>query len=337
MNFFDDHNKLFKTALGLFLALTIIIAILPAIKVQNNNAPLPGYKPLTKAEEAGKLIYINNGCMACHTQQVRNVDMDKIWGSRPGIPADYAGNTRVNLWVNTATLMGTERTGPDLTNIGIRQSSLAWNLLHLYQPRAVVGQSMMPAYPWLFEERVKVREGDVEVIVPDEYRKGVKGSIVATEDALNLVAYLQSLKQVKLPDGTESKEFLYKQTKVNKGITDGIEDKLDGALLYTTHCAACHQADGLGLKGAFPPIKDSKIVLSDDIETFVNVIMLGYDARPEYSVMAAVGLNSELTAEEVTAIMNHERTSFGNNAAPVELSQVKQIVDFIKLTHKDDY
>lgn len=77
--------------------------------------------------------------------------MDKVWGNRPGMPTDYAGNKRTDFWRNTATLMGTERTGPDLTNIGTRQSSLARNLLHLYQPRAVVEKSIMPAYPWLFE------------------------------------------------------------------------------------------------------------------------------------------------------------------------------------------
>jgi cytochrome c oxidase cbb3-type subunit 2 len=83
----------------------------------------------------GKNVYIANGCVGCHTQQVRNVDMDKVWGERPGIAADYAGIKRTDFWRNTATLMGTERTGPDLTNIGKRQSSLAWNLLHLYTGR----------------------------------------------------------------------------------------------------------------------------------------------------------------------------------------------------------
>src|SRR5690606_30574008 len=110
-----------------------------------------------------------NGCVACHTQQVRNLDMDKIWGKRPSIAADYAGITRTDFWRNTATLMGTERTGPDLTDIGNRQPSQAWNLLHLYQPRAVVENSIMPAYPWLFEEKDSVGKDDVEVVVPDKY------------------------------------------------------------------------------------------------------------------------------------------------------------------------
>ena len=60
--------------------------------------------------------------------------------------------------------------------------------------------------------------------------------------------------------------------------------------------------------------------------------MLGYDARPEYAVMNAVGTDNNLTPEEVTAIINHEKTSWGNDAKPVTVEEVKKIMDFIKLT-----
>ena len=217
MDFFDNHKKLFRTALGLFVGLTIIVAIMPAINNQENNSPLPGYEPLSQEAYLGKKVFIANGCVACHTQQVRNVEMDNIWGNRPGIPADYAGISRTDFWINTATLMGTERTGPDLTNIGSRQPSLAWNLLHLFQPRAVVEKSIMPAYPWLFEVKNELGEKDVEVVVPDVYRKGINGKIIATQEALHLVAYLQSLKQTPLPDGKTPMEFLYKKKEMPAG------------------------------------------------------------------------------------------------------------------------
>jgi len=334
MEFFDNHKKLFGTALGLFLWLTIVVAILPAINNQKNNAPLPNATPLTKSQTAGKNSFIANGCVACHTQQVRNVDMDKMWGTRPGIAADYAGNKRTDFWRNTATLMGTERTGPDLTNVGVRQGSLAWNLLHLYQPRAVVEQSIMPAYPWLFKEVYNVNKDDVEVIVPDKYRNGIQGQIIATQEALDLVAYLQGLKQTTLPDGKPAMEFLYKkEIKKDGGIT--ASNLPDGGLLYTKNCSSCHQANGEGLKGAFPSLKGSPIVLGDDLDLFVNIIMLGYDARPEFAAMNAVGTDNELTPEEVTAIINHEKTSWGNEAKPITTEEVKKIMDFIKLTAKE--
>ena len=334
MEFFNNHKKLFITALGLFVALTIIVAILPAISNQENNAPLPNYVPLTEQANLGKKSFIANGCVACHTQQVRNVDMDKKWGDRPGIAADYASISRTDFWRNTATLMGTERTGPDLTNIGKRQPSVAWNLLHLYQPRAVEVKSIMPAHPWLFEIKNELGKDDVEVIVPDAYRVGITGKIVASKEALNLVAYLQSLKQTPLPEGKTPMEFLYKKKEPSVATNAKITNLPDGNLLYTNNCVSCHQANGEGLKGAFPPLKGSPVVLGDDLELFVNIIMLGYNARPQYAVMNAVGTDNNLTSEEVTAIINHEKTNWGNNAKTVTPEEVKKIMDFIKTTAK---
>ena len=62
--------------------------------------------------------------------------------------------------------------------------------------------------------------------------------------------------------------------------------------------------------------------------------MLGYDARPEYATMNAVGLDNKLTPEEVTAIINHEKTSWGNNAKTVTLEEVNKIVEYINVTAK---
>ena len=330
MEFFDNHKKLFLTALGLFIGLTIIVAILPALNNQEYNAVLPNSVPLSEEAFLGKQSYIANGCVACHTQQVRNIDMDKVWGKRPGIAADYAGITRTDFWRNTATLMGTERTGPDLTNIGTRQPSEAWNLLHLYQPRAVVEKSIMPAYPWLFEVKNEVGKNEVEVIVPDEFRKGINGKIIAKKEALQLVVYLQSLKQTPLPDGKTPMEFLYKKKETKTVAGEEKSNLPDGDLLYTNNCMSCHQANGEGLQGAFPPLKGSKIVIGDDLELFVTIIMKGYDPRPEFAVMNAVGTDNNLTPEEVTAIINHEKTSWGNNAKTVTVEEVKKIIDSLK-------
>lgn len=121
MEFFNNHKSLFTATAVLFLVLTLFVAIMPALDNQARNAPLPNAEPLSEAARKGKALYIANGCVACHTQQVRNVEMDKMWGTRPSISADYADIKRQDLWRNTATLMGTERTGPDLINVGNRQ------------------------------------------------------------------------------------------------------------------------------------------------------------------------------------------------------------------------
>jgi cytochrome c oxidase cbb3-type subunit 2 len=192
----------------------------------------------------------------------------------------------------------------------------------------------MPAYPWLFEIKNELDENEVEVTVPDVYRRGINGKIIASQEVLNLVAYLQSLKQTPLPDGKPPMEFLYKKEETPILATEGDTVLPDGNLLYTNNCMACHQANGEGLQGAFPPLKGSAVVLGDDLELLVNVIMLGYDARPEYAVMNGVGTDNNLTPEEVTAIINHEKTSWGNNSKTVTSEEVKKIMDFIKTTTK---
>lgn len=329
MEIFDNHKKLFGSAALFFVGLTFLVAIMPAIRNQNINQPLPGAIPLTDDAVKGKAIFIANGCVACHTQQVRNIDMDKIWGGRPSVAADYAEIHRTDLWRNTATLMGTERTGPDLTDIGNRQSSKDWNLVHLYNPRIVVKESIMPAYPWLFIIKREPSKTDVVVNIPAEYMDRKEGKVVATKDAMHLIAYLQSLKQTKLPDGTEAPAFLYKK-EVNKVPgTTGTEP--DGKALYTAGCQSCHQANGEGLEGAFPPLKGSPIVTGDNLEMYVDIIMNGYDARPEYGVMASVGTNMEWSEHEVAAVINYERSSWGNNGKKVTPEEIKRIMDFVKL------
>jgi cytochrome c oxidase cbb3-type subunit 2 len=225
--------------------------------------------------------------------------------------------------------MGTERTGPDLTNVGARQPSQDWHLMHLYNPRIVVEQSIMPSYPWLFEIKESPLEEDVVVSVPKQFMKGKTGTVVAKKEALQLIAYLQSLKQAPLPAETEPMIFLYESKKKVAAGNDA--EQLDGKELYTMHCQSCHQENGEGLKGAFPPLKGSSIVTGDNHELYIDIIMNGYDARPEFSAMAAIGTNLEFTEFEVAAIMNYERNSWGNQADSVTVEEVKKIMDFIKI------
>lgn len=331
MKMYSNHKLLYWTALLFFVFLTINVCILPALTNQDIYQPLPDAKPLTKEQAAGKLIYIANGCVGCHTQQVREADMDKTFGPRPSISADYAANKRLNIWQNTATLMGTERTGPDLTNIGARQPSTDWQYVHLYQPRALVKESIMPAFQWLFEEKDFLQEGDLEVKVPDEYKNHKTKVIVATKEAKELVAYLLSLKQTPLPKGTAPVDFVYKQEAPKEaGGAGAAAAGPNGEELYTANCASCHQANGKGLAGAFPPLDGSPIVVGDDIEKFVTIMMKGYQGRPGYGPMPAVGTTANFTPEIVHAIMNYERSAWGNKAKPVSLEDVKAAYDKIK-------
>jgi cytochrome c oxidase cbb3-type subunit 2 len=114
------------------------------------------------------------------------------WG-RASVPGDY--------FYDDPHLMGTSRTGPDLLNIGARQPSDDWHLLHLYQPRSVAPGSVMPAYRFLFLEKAAAAPAERVVTVPAPW--GPPGKVVvATPDAVALVAYLKSLDRTYPADGT---------------------------------------------------------------------------------------------------------------------------------------
>jgi cytochrome c oxidase cbb3-type subunit 2 len=149
--------------------------------------PPEGLQRYTEEQLYGRSIYIREGCLYCHSQQVRpegfGADQARFWG-RPSVPADYV--------FDKPHLLGTMRTGPDLMNIAVRQPSEDWHLLHLYNPRLVVPGSIMPPFPWLFEEKLNAGPNEKVLALPDSLAP--KGKvIVAGRDARALTAYLLSL------------------------------------------------------------------------------------------------------------------------------------------------
>src|SRR5690554_5440523 len=331
LNFHKEHKNLVLTAGVVFIALSIMVAILPAFQMQETE-PIPDQKPLTAQEEKGLRIYVSENCMACHTQQVRNIEMDNMWGDRPSIPSDYYySKKRLDVWRQSPSLLGSERTGPDLTNIGKRQPSDDWHLLHLYNPRSVVSESVMPSYPWLFKEKDSILVGSDEkaIAVPKEYFNKPGKKIVATQDALALVEYLKSLKQTDMPGGNIN-DFIPALRKIQtEGMSaDGKSGGLDGAALYKQTCAACHQDNGKGIAGAFPPLAGSSVVNKEDTELLIRIVLQGYNARPDYGVMSPFG--DQLKDAEIAAILTHERSSWGNNAAEVKEEDVKKIREYVE-------
>ena len=329
LNLGKNHRLLVFIIFAAFTFLSILVAVAPATTMQENNSPLNGSKPLTIEEQRGLRIYIREGCVSCHTQQVRNIGMDHVWGERPSIPSDYFhSKQRLDTWRQTPSILGSERTGPDLTSIAQRNPSNTWHLMHLFNPRIVVPESIMPSYPWLFEKKSKAGSEDVVINVPPALISDGQ-VVVATQEAKDLVAYLLTLKQTKLPSAQE--EFLPSNKTTNDGNasttkTDSSSENSslpDGASLYQSNCAACHQPSGEGLPGAFPSLKGSTIVTSENPETLIRIIIEGYDARPEFATMPPLG--GQLTDEEITAIINFERSHWGNRAPAVEIDVVKKV------------
>lgn len=323
LNFHRSHRNLVVTSFLVFGTLSFFVAVWPAFLMQETQ-PLPGMKDLSQQESHGLDVYVKENCMVCHTQQVRNIEMDKVWGQRPSMASDYFfSKARMDVWRQSPSVLGSERTGPDLTNVGQRKPGEEWHFMHLYNPRIVVKESVMPAYKWLFEEKdeSRVTPEDIVVPVPEKFLSNKKKKIVATEEAVNLVRYLQSLKQAPLPG--ESPAFIPYREKKSAATTPSGPALPDGKGLYMQTCAACHQTDGNGLAGAFPPLAKSNIVMNKNPETLVRIILQGYDARTEFGVMPPFA--DQLTDEEIAAIATYERSSWGNDAPAISADDVKAI------------
>ncbi len=325
VSFHTNHRWLLVTIGLSFLGLSTLIAIIPAYRVQENNPPLPAARPLSQAELRGKMVYISEGCQACHTQQVRSNAIDQPWGERPSIPADFASNTRMNFWRNTASVLGSERTGPDLTNIGNRQPGDLWHLLHLYNPRSVVKESIMPAYPWLFKEVDYVDHGQRAINIPEAYAPTDGKKVITTSQVEDLVAYLIALKQAPVPGYVDTDFDAYDWQKVkSKDPEKRVEVlQLDGARLYAANCKVCHQDQGQGIKGAFPALAGSEFANEEDPTRMITTVLYGLDRDNEYGVMLA--FNKTLSDEEIAAILTFERSNWGNDAPEVSANQVKAI------------
>jgi len=182
----ENEVKLAAGAMVSLAVATAALVVLPYMEVRD-IAPPEGLKPYTSAQQRGRDVYIANGCVYCHTQQPRDrnlgPDHERGWG-RASVPGDYV--------YDKPHLLGSMRTGPDLFNIGVRQPSKDWHLGHLYQPRAYVPGSIMPAYPYLFETKTAAEPGDEVVKLPPG--QGPAGKVVvARPEALDLVKYLQGL------------------------------------------------------------------------------------------------------------------------------------------------
>jgi cytochrome c oxidase cbb3-type subunit 2 len=205
-------NKLSLISAGLFLSLGLSFAGLALTsQVQQSGlapaqaeeggpllpAPAPGLAVL------GKDVYLSQGCVHCHTQQVRPAsqgnDIAKGWGKRPSVARDYVLQDRV--------LLGASRLGPDLADVGTRRTSDEWLHLHLFDPRIGDPASSKPAFRHLYELR-PVAAAKSALSLPAGHAAAAPAgqAWVPTERATQLVAYLRSLRidystpEAKLPE-----------------------------------------------------------------------------------------------------------------------------------------
>lgn len=188
-------NKAYIFVFGSTSTITLSIflfVLVPRIQVSYvDKDTLSAQAPYTESELRGRQSYIENGCIYCHSQQVRDpvagADKQFGWG-RPSLPSDYI--------YDKPHLLGTMRTGPDLSNIGSRQPSRDWQHLHLYNPRLLVEWSIMPGFSFLYDIKTSVTSPQTNAIrVPGKDNQW----IIPQQEAEDMVNYLLSLKRDRDP------------------------------------------------------------------------------------------------------------------------------------------
>ena len=119
--------------------------VIPQFWQKETTEPITGLKPLPAIALEGRDIYIREGCHVCHTQMVRPMRAETERYGHYSVAGEHV--------YEHPFLWGSKRTGPDLARVGARYSD-DWHRAHLYNPRDVVPESNMPAFPWLFENTV---------------------------------------------------------------------------------------------------------------------------------------------------------------------------------------
>jgi len=247
------HVIAFGAGVGFFALSFLVLAIVPGKELEDEIKQVaPVTMPtLTASEQRGRVIYGREGCAYCHTQQIRSIAADV---RRFGTPIE-PWETKYDY----PQLWGTRRIGPDLSReFNLRPRD--WQLTHLYDPRLVVRDSVMPPYPWLFD--------------------GGPGQ--PTQEGLDVLAYIQSLGRARQLSGfdrqtlassvlPETPEMAMTNEPSARATPPGVpiaimggysrsapvlhpasdpddlqEEVSRGAKLFAANCASCHGSAGRG-------------------------------------------------------------------------------------------
>ena len=200
--------SLYLGLLGLFLTSWVGLVLIPYVQA---GRLVPEVDPDTKYPspagfsgwaEQGRAVYAANGCVYCHSQQVRSradsADIDREVGARRTVARDYV--------LDRAAYFGNSRLGPDLANVGVRHDKADWFYEHEYSPESITPGSICPPMRFLYDKRKIIGQPSTEAVhVTGDDAPAPGYEVVPRHDAKALVAYLLSLKRssYKLPEAPE--------------------------------------------------------------------------------------------------------------------------------------
>jgi len=136
-----------------------IIEIVPTLSVNKYVNTENKVEPFTPLELEGRDIYVKEGCFTCHSQMIRTIPSDVL---RYG-----AASTIEESMYDRPFQWGSKRTGPDLARLGKKYPDL-WHYMHMEDPRAVIKESIMPAYPWLITSTIDFDSLEKKVAVSNK-------------------------------------------------------------------------------------------------------------------------------------------------------------------------
>lgn len=192
-------HEIVEQNIGLMTILAIIaisfgglVEIVPQFFLKETTTPIEGLKPLPAVVLEGRDIYIREGCHVCHTQMVRPLRAEIERYGHYSVAGESV--------YEHPFLWGSKRTGPDLARVGKRYSD-DWQRAHLHNPRSVVPESIMPAFPWLNDNMLDGKDTaakmralrSVGVPYTDDDIAGAKQAVKGITEMDALVAYLQQL------------------------------------------------------------------------------------------------------------------------------------------------
>jgi len=136
----ETNNFLMIVLILVVLLFGGLVEIVPLFFQKSTTEPIPGLKPYTALQVAGRDIYVREGCYNCHSQMIRPFRAETMRYGPYSVAGEFVYDHPFQ-W-------GSKRPGPDLARVGGKYSD-DWHRIHLINPRDVVPESNMPAYPWL--------------------------------------------------------------------------------------------------------------------------------------------------------------------------------------------
>jgi cytochrome c oxidase cbb3-type subunit 2 len=188
----ETNNFLMIVLILLTIAVGGLVEIVPLFFQRSTTQPVEGLKPYTALQVAGRDVYVREGCYNCHSQMIRPFRAETLRYGHYSMAGEFVYDHPFQ-W-------GSKRTGPDLHRVGGKYSD-EWHRIHLINPRDLVPESNMPAYPWLetaavdaagIPARMKALRTLGAPYTDDEIAKGAE-AVQGKSELEAVIAYLQVL------------------------------------------------------------------------------------------------------------------------------------------------